>query len=269
MITKPIDVWDVETFDDALLTRLNERSELIMGYLETDRRQLFEREASDHRHPYPTNPYARHFIAFEESLIPVMAERSIRAWHYTRLTEAEAQTMRRTGPVLSDIQGIRNRLEAQVIAGSFTSEIAEALWDNSPFHEQEEIRTGMFWMSSSPTAISNGLVDGLLKHWGGESVYFYQEDEELLAILQKIGVARVIELKVPLCATNREFTAAGAVISTFARSIGCDSRNGSFDLYANRRLGPEAVLAIHSEGDAAFEAMGREYPERFVDCHNE
>ena len=39
----------------------------------------------------------------------------------------------------------------------------------------------------------------------------------------------------------------------------------AFDLYITRPLSANAVLRIHTEGDASFNAIGLTYPEGYVD----
>jgi len=58
-------------------------------------------------------------------------------------------------------------------------------------------------------------------------------------------------------------SAGRAVVSTYARTLGCHADSGAFDLYARQALGPEAILKIHSEGDTTFAAITRGYPARF------
>ena len=41
----------------------------------------------------------------------------------------------------------------------------------------------------------------------------------------------------------------------------------AFDLYTHQPLGPEHLLAFHTEGDPSFAAMARGYPERFADVN--
>jgi hypothetical protein len=55
---KPIDVWDVETFDEELSGELRAAAELVRNYLMTDRRLTLEREASGHTMVYAPNRYA-------------------------------------------------------------------------------------------------------------------------------------------------------------------------------------------------------------------
>jgi hypothetical protein len=75
-------------------------------------------------------------------------------------------------------------------------------------------------------------------------VYFWLNDAQLKTAVASIGKARVIEVAVPLDATNRAYLAGKAVVATFARSLGCMADFGAFDLYATRALGPDAWKCI-------------------------
>jgi hypothetical protein len=138
-----IDVWNVETFDQYLLAELRANAELIRNYIVTERNNFLEREASDRRGPYPTNPYAASYLRFLEDVGRDMEARTIRAWHYTRLTDAETDTLRNTGIYASTLETIRRRLDAQVAAGVFSAEIADALFAQSPFHRRDEAAFGI------------------------------------------------------------------------------------------------------------------------------
>lgn len=89
MAVNLIDVWNVETFDEDLIATLRANSELVRNYIVTDREIFLEREASGLRVPYRTNPHAESYGRFLEDLDPLMKTRTIRAWHYTRLTDTE------------------------------------------------------------------------------------------------------------------------------------------------------------------------------------
>jgi hypothetical protein len=60
-------------------------------------------------------------------------------------------------------------------------------------------------------------------------------------------------------------TPTRAVIATFARSQGGIPDKLAFDLRVTSPLPPAAVLTVHTEGEKAFEGMGRCYPAGFVD----
>ncbi len=260
-----IDVWNIETFDDALLASLYARSVVVRQYMVTERRNFLEYVTADRRQPRQSNPYAAAYQNFVERVIlPAMEKRTIRAWHYTRLTDAEVELLRSGGIYMSTTDTIRMRLTAQIAEGSLSAENADALYEASPFHQQNEARANKFWMTSHPRPIDDGGVTLLLDHWGGEGVYFWLQDVDLIELVKGIGRPRVIEMAVPLDATNRAYEAARAVVATFARTLGCESDKAEFDLYSTRSLGPKTVVNIHAEGEPNFAILARGYPASFI-----
>src|SRR5258708_5375972 len=263
--TVQIDVWDTGTFDQELISKLRENTQLVRDYLTTDRRLFEEREASDHRMPHATNPYGGDYQAFVEQIgREIMQVRPIRAWHYKRLVDAEVSAIRRIGIYPSTLETLRRRLDAQVTAKAFSTADADALYAASPFHEQEEIRSGRFWMTSDPIRLDNRGVELLLGNWGGEATYFWLENERLKKLVAGIGCPRILEIAVPVSKTREWLSAGRAVAAAFARTLGCRPDRGAFDLCSMTSLGPEAVIAIHSEGGAKFASMARGYPVGFV-----
>jgi len=127
-----IDVWNIDTFDNELRGDLDAHANLIRNYMITSRRQSREHEASDHRMPYPENPHAGEFLALNEHITQLMEARTIRAWHYTRMTDAEIDTLRLKGIYPSSLENIRSRFDAQVVAGAFSQEVADRLFADSP-----------------------------------------------------------------------------------------------------------------------------------------
>lgn len=261
-----IDVWDLDSFDAELRGNLEAHAELIRDYFLTSRRLWIEREASDHTRPYPENPYAGEFIWIEEHVMRLMEERTIRAWHYTRMIDEEVAALRREGVYLSSLDSIRVRLAAQVKAGAFSEEVSDRLFADSPFQsEQLDSRSNKFWMVSHPVVIDDGGVELLLESWGGESAYFWQLDPELQALLRRLGRPRVLEIAMPLTYSRHSFSAAEAAVATYGRMLGCRPDKGGFDLYTHQPLPAEHVLAVHSEGEPNYDNMARGYPARFVD----
>lgn len=268
MIAKLIDVWNVETFDEDLIAELRAHAELIRNYMMTDRRLYLEREASDHTMPYPTNPYGLDYMEFVEKVGRDMEARTIRAWHFTRLMDAEIDIIRSNGIYPSTLETVRRRLDIQVAGGVFSAEVADALFAASPFNfnsEQLESRSNKFWMTSHPRrVIDDSGVTLLLGNWGGESVYFWLRDTALQKLVASTGVPRVLEMAVPLDATRHAYSAGRAVVATFGRTVGCNPDREAFDLYSIRALGSEAVIAVHSEGEPHFAALARGYPSGFL-----
>lgn len=262
-----IDVWNVVTFDAELCNILNAHADLIRDFCLTSRRQWLEREASDHLSPYPDNPHASGLMRLKENiLMPLMEDRTIRAWHYTRLTEVEVDQLRTGGIYLSTLTSIWNRLAAMVAAGVFSQNIADRLFADSPFQsEQLGSRTNKFWMVSHPFPVDSSGVELLLESWGGESAYFWQRDPELQELLKQLGTPRVLELAMPLHHSSHAYSAAEAVVATYGWTVGARPEKKTFDLYTHEPIGPEHIRAVHSEGDATFAALGRGYPDGYVD----
>jgi hypothetical protein len=266
---KPIDVWDVGTLDSALIALLETRADLIRDYLETNRQNFLSYDrGGGHIRPIlrPKNPHASDFMGLQEAISREMERRTIRAFHYTRLTDDEVVNLQREGIHLSTPASLQSRLDDIVAAGGLTRAAADQLYANSPFHsDQLEARSGKFWMTSHPVAVDDGGVRPLMEHWGGEVASMWIKDEALLAPLASLGRPRIIEVAVPMCSTRQSFSAGTAIIATFARSRGCVPEKRDFDLYVHQPLTPAAILAAHAEGDAPFVEMGRGYPAGFID----
>lgn len=249
MIGKPIDVWDIETFDAVLLSELHEYAGAICDYMNTEIINFVTREQSDHREIYPKNPHSEYYNWIVEHISDYMNSRTIRAWHYTRLTDDEAGLVRQVGIYPSTLATIRRRLDARTAAGDLTAETADGLFAASPFHHHSQgvSRSNKFWMTSHPISHDDIGVELLLGNWGGEGVYFWLRDPMLEKIVACIGKPRVLELEVPISVTSRSHAAAVAVIAAFGRSRGCRPDREAFDLYSTHAIGPEAVIKIHTE----------------------
>ena len=170
-----IDVWDVDTFGEDLIIQLHANAELVRNYIATEQEIFLEREAAGLRAVYRSNRHAESYLRFLECLGQHMAARTIRAWHYTRLTDSEVNTLRRAGIKLSTLETTRQRLDAQVAAGQISVEIGNALFEASPLHDPQQLesRSNRFWMISHPTEVEDYSVTLLLANWGGEVVYFW------------------------------------------------------------------------------------------------
>lgn len=263
-----IDVWDIDTFDSELRDDLDAHAELIRNYMITSHRQSREHEASDHRMPYPENPHAGEFMSVKEHIMRLMEARTIRAWHYTRMTDTEIDALRQTGIYPSSLDTIRSRFAAQVVTGAFSQEIADRLFADSPYQgDQFDARSGKFWMTSHPVDIEDGGVAVFLESWGGEAAYFWQQDAALQDMLKEIGRPRVLEIAMPLLHSRHIYSAAEAVVATYGRTLGCQPDKHAFDLYSQQPLGPAQILAVHSEGEPDFGAIARGYPVGFIDVN--
>jgi len=260
-----IDVWDIGTFDGDLLSELRANADLVRNYAAADAENFGSCETPGLRARYQTNPHAEHYLHFLESLCRFIKGRTIRSWHYTRLTDSEVEALRATGVQLSTLETTRQRIDAQVIAGLIPHEIADSLYQASPLHasDQAEARTNKFWMTSHPVDVNDDGVAPLLSNWGGEVVYFWIQDAHLQQLVASIGTARVLEIAVRLEATRHTYSAAKAIAGTFSRSLNRVSDFDEFDLCAVRPLAPEAILGVHTEGEATFDRIARGYPTNY------
>ncbi len=264
MVLAAIDVWNAATFDDELSSFLADNADLIRNYITTERDIFLSYELG--RRPgrpllRPNNPHACSFLALEEAVGKEMSSRVVRAWHYTRLTDTELETMQREGIQLSTVASLRARLDALVASGVLSTHGADSLFSQSPLNQGKlEIRSNKFYMVSHPIAIDDGDVVPLMAHWGGEVVSMLVEDADLLALLSSIGKPRVLEIEAPLSLSQHSYSAAEAVIATFSRSLGCIPDNRGFDLYISSPLPPNALKRVHGNDDNTFYVLGRGYP---------
>lgn len=264
-----MDVWDTATFDDELCSLLRRDAELIRAHVSTEKEIFLAYDYSDSpNRPLlrPSNPHHERFLAVQEDLGERMKTRAIRAWHYTRMTDNEVAALLRDGIHLSTQDTLRSRLDALIAAGHMGAELAERLIAASPLRgDQRQSRTGKFWFASHPMAVGNSGVRRLLRYWGGEVASFWTDDAELLESVERIGRARILEVAVPLAATQHAFNAAGAVLAAYARKLGCVESPHAFDLFTMEPLPASSIIRVNTDGEPAFASTGETYPLRFVD----
>jgi hypothetical protein len=263
-----IDVWDVETFDAELIALLEPQREMLFAYLARDRQIFRDHDLGQSREILrPENVYAGAHMRCVEDVGRAMAARTIRAWHYTRMTDAEVENLRRDGIQLSTLETLRARLGAQVASEALSPGLADKLFAASPLNRgQLDNRTHRFWMVSHPDPIDDSGVKRLLAYWGGEVASFWTDDPELLVPLAGLGASRILEIAVPLSVTSFGAHSAGqAVVASFARRAGGTPEKRAFDICATEPLPPSAVLAVHTEGEPLFAAVGRTYPPGYID----
>lgn len=258
-----VDVWDVQTYDGELLAMLDGQRQLLIDYFRAEK-EIDAEYAAPGYSLRRDNPFADAFLRFVEHISAAMRSRTIRAWHYSRMTDDEIALVRGSGLVPSTIEGLRLRLDRRVAAGDFTQAQANAIFAGSPFHAQPAARVGKIFMTARPEPHDYNGLQGILGHWGGESAYFWQEDPDILDLLSTTGTSAVIEIAMPVSASKHFANAGTAVVHRFARSLGCDCEAKDFELYSVQPLSPSAMLNIHLDGDALFRLIARGYPDRYV-----
>lgn len=245
-----IDLWDYGSFDDELRQVLEPNSQLIQDYFETDHAIFLSHDLGrgPGRSPIrPDNPHAGAYYGLLDEVNLLMLLHTIRAYHYTRLTDQEVEDLRRSGIHLSTPETLQHRLDALVASGLLLPAAAEILFTKSPFNsEQRQGRNGKFWMTSHPVSVEDSGVVPLMQRWGGEVASFWLRDPQLSSSLAEIGAARVIEIAAPLRKTRHSHSAATAAVATFGRTVGAIPEKSDFDLYANAPLEPSLSIGIES-----------------------
>jgi hypothetical protein len=259
-----IDVWDV---DEELRLFLADHSDLIRSYWLENQRLFREREAQTLRGPPEYNVFADAYISLGVKATALMELRTIRAWHYTRLTPGEIDLIRSFGMQPMTLEIIRQRLNRAVAGGHFDSEAADALYLASPYHHQTlGSRKDRIWLTARPYRSDDSSVKELLEKWGGESIYANHSDGPVVELLHGIGKPCVVEVALPLSATTRASCAAENVIDAWSFHLGCSGGwGGGSDMVAVVPIDADWIIGIHEQGDGAFESHAGGYARKFSD----
>ncbi|MHC8494432.1 hypothetical protein ACTU44_17210 [Thalassospira sp. SM2505] len=261
-----MDLWDVATFDRHVVDLLTQNECLVRDFFEEENRIFISYDLC--RDPdllcRPNNKFYDAYSELEEEVAARISRSSFRAFHYTRLTEDEVRRLRNFGIELSSSETLEHRLASQVAVGNIPADCASQLFNLSPLQNgQKDNRSGMFWLASWPVPVSDGGVNNLLSHWGGEVVYMWLQDKKLTELIQSIGKPTVVEVCVPMSSTKDVFRASRAVVRTFARSLGLHAEGGEFDVCVRENLPPTAILRVHQSGDLDFMNLAQGYPKSY------
>lgn len=254
------DAWDPRTFNRDLTALLTEESHLIRGYYSEDRRLMDEHFSSSPYQSLKPNPFSSaQSDLLENRVAPLLKNRRIRVWHYTRLTHEEVARMSlRVEP--SSITHLRARLNALHAADLLSPQEVEEILSQSPLHQQPTGRAGRLWSTTLPLPVSDSGVTPLLESWGGESAHFWLRDAGLAERLRTIGVPRVVEIETELSERLNAFSVAKTVLEAWAMKLGVQVRLGGSDLSISDDISTARVLRVHSEGDDLFGEVGLTYP---------
>lgn len=253
-----ISTGDPSTFDPELRAIFDANKGLIDAYHVRDAQLEADRRAGGMRYITEPNLIADAYIRFREDLGRHFQSRTVRCWHYTRLTDDELAHIRTHGVTPGTIASMENRIARQVAARRLSEADGTALIAASPLRlpEQAEARLGMFWVVDRAVHPSDWGVEPLLAHWGGEVVYFYLQDEALIARLQGLGTPTVLELAVPVASTTHAFSFAESALSSVVESMGYPPRLRGIDAYLTKPLGAKGVISVHTPADPTFSSLG-------------
>ena len=90
-----MDAWNPDTFDAELRDALQDNTELIVNYACEDHRLMDGYINSVQYQMLRPNPFDAEYLELREHVIvPMLNNRRIRVWHYTRLTHGEVISVR-------------------------------------------------------------------------------------------------------------------------------------------------------------------------------
>lgn len=255
-----MDSWNPETFDIALCETLARHSDLIFDYHAEGQRLMDKHLKSD---PYeslkPNKYHARFSSLLERTVTPLLRERRIRVWHYTRLLNDEVSSMRRKLEP-STLAGLGQRLDRLKHKGLLTQQEAQIAYEQSPFHKQGDIRSKRVCTTMVPLSPDDPGVELLIESWGGESAYFWLSNETVAAKLKTIGTPRIVEIETALGDSLNALSAANTALQAWARNLGVSVHVSGSDLTIMDCLATAQVLRVHTAGDGTFEKVATAYP---------
>lgn len=269
-----IDTWNSDTYSEDIKFFLQEHADTICRYhqqeLDTD---AYLKALARWEMP-PPNPHADAYNAVRERLHELMSTKTIRAFHYTRLVDSEVENILANGftapTTKTSFQRLSERLNHVVEEGHLTRAEADQIIASSPLNDPAQLnaRRG-FWMTTGAFHPTDGAVELLVSHWGGEVGYFWIDGNkapDLLRRVQSVGRGRIIEIAVPLSDTNGEpifgcFNAAQQIVDVFSVKNGFQILNTGFDLYIKSDVPGAAILAVHTEGEEIYDSFGRGTPQ--------
>lgn len=277
MTTETIDIWDAKTFTEDIHAFLNEHSETIIRYHRIEQQTDAEVKRLREWSPRRPNPFADAFNRATERLADLIASKTIRVFHYTRMVDFEVVDVLANGFYAPTTENsfllLSERVGRLVKEGLLTIQEGNRIYASSPLNDPGQLKaTQGFWMTSRAFRPDDHSVDLLLNHWGGEVGYFWideSQDHDLLNRVQSIGRGRIFEIGVPLIKKDGQpifgcYSAAKDIINGFAQSHGFQTDRLGFDLSVKSPLPASAILAVHTEGEESYATFGVNDPDREV-----
>jgi hypothetical protein len=166
-------------------------------------------------------------------------------------TEIELSTEERMLARLSELKRRKHLTEHEF----------KLLSEGSALKLQKNIRENRFFCVPSPIHVTDHGVELFLGNWGGEVVYFHQQDETLQRKLGTLGFPRVIEAAVQISDPLSLYSLAGCLLNTCALDLGFSLCPANIDLSIKEDPPPARVLAVHTHGEQDFHELGRSYPD--------
>lgn len=196
-------------------------------------------------------------IPFEEQVrfAEILAPETLRAYHCTRLTDAEVEAIRDDGLAGSSEELVTRKLTAVHAEGLLTEGERSLLQARNVLSEtSQQTRRGQVCVLIGRNALdedSDGIAY-LLERWGGELTYWlHQHDQEMITKLQSIGRPAVAVVDVPNLLGCSQFDSPSVSKIFVAKALGLA------EAYGEAALRPSVehlrVSAIWQPGDEDYD----------------
>ena len=153
----------------------------------------------------------------------------ILGWHYTRLTDAEVEVIRRKGMQLPDAEMLASRIDGLVKTSLITPDIARRLKSENRASEQSG---GVYFCFFPPRNDDEGAIGRFFRHWGGEALYVYHEDDPITSpAISCVGTPCIVEADVPISLLRME---GNLVPSIYLRYLASCDATIKYDDYEDR-----------------------------------
>ncbi|BFI96060.1 MAG: hypothetical protein RSP_15700 [Rhodanobacter sp.] len=181
---------------------------------------------------------------------------SVRGWHCTRLTDDEAANIEAVGlaPLSADL--IERRITTQVRRGTLPVAVGDIL--RAAHQGAASNRAGMIWFCFFPPyEAGEGGIHRLLRHWGGEAMYWAHESDATVApVLRQLGMPCIVEADVPVAWLSDTYSVAMSVarrdLIHHGESVTEPVR---FEAHATCAIPGDCVHAVHRFPGARFIAL--------------
>jgi hypothetical protein len=247
----PIDLADESTFGAEINALLSDAGSWIKEYEKEERRLENDPQGSLAYALRPNRLSEKRQSLIEHVLMPMLDSRSILAWHYTRLLPYEIDGFLLNGIRISNQAHMEDRLQQACSLGHISKDEVVALLSASPLCDaaQAKARSGKFYLVTSRLPASDPGVTLFVSHWGGEVVYFWQENTGLISKIQSLGFPAVVEAVVPITSTRHSYSIAEGML----QSLSAKNKNiNAIDIYTKKDLPASAVLRVIREDDPKF-----------------
>ncbi|WP_340650066.1 hypothetical protein [Pseudoxanthomonas winnipegensis] len=178
----------------------------------------------------------------------------IRGFHFTRLTDSEAEEIRTTGLKALSPDLIERRLAAQVEQGALSADQAARLLKANQVRDAN--RVGKAWFCFYPPCDAHvSGVRPLLEHWGGEALYKLNAgDPDLGPALRSIGRPALVQAHVPAAYLSNSARLAEEIYRAGLATFGIETRNppGQLEDYSKFDIGPEQIEHVFLNPGADF-----------------